>query len=71
MEFLAFGPEASQFPALLAGFRPDENGQVPTAAVLLERLGLVGTAIEERWRNWVLGKLPVPKKDSKKGATSK
>lgn len=71
VEFLAFGPEASQFPALLAGFRPDENGQVPTAAVLLERLGLVGTAIEERWRNWVLGKLPVPKKDSKKGTASK
>ncbi|MEJ5275962.1 MAG: hypothetical protein WHU94_08640 [Thermogemmata sp.] len=63
VEFLAFGPEANNFPALLSGFRPDENGQVPSAVALLERLGLVGTAFEERWRNWVLGKLPAPKKD--------
>jgi len=63
VEFLAFGPEANNFPALLSGFRPDENGQIPSAVALLERLGLVGTAFEERWRNWVLGKLPAPKKD--------
>jgi hypothetical protein len=63
VEFLAFGPDADKFPILLSSFRPAEDGQIPSAASVLERLGLSGMTLEERWRNWFLGKTPPAKKD--------
>jgi len=67
VEFLAFGPQADKFPTLLSSLRPDENGQVPGVAAVLERLGLPLGPLEQEWRDWFQGKIP----PAKKGPASK
>jgi hypothetical protein len=54
-EFLAYGPGAAKFPALLSGFKPAENQESRTIAQALESAKLDPKAIEARWGAWALG----------------
>jgi hypothetical protein len=54
-EFMAFGPGAAKFPALLSGFKPAENQESRTIAQALESANLDPKAIEARWGTWALG----------------
>lgn len=54
-EFLAYGPGASKFPALLSGFKPGENQDSRTIEQALESANLDPKAIEARWGAWALG----------------
>jgi hypothetical protein len=55
MEFLAYGPGAAKFPALVVGFRPGENQESRTIEQALESAGLESKVIEARWGPWALG----------------
>jgi hypothetical protein len=54
-EFLAYGPGASKFAALLEGFKPGENMDSRTMEQALESAKLDPKAIEARWGPWVAG----------------
>jgi hypothetical protein len=54
-EFLAYGPGAAKFPALVVGFRPGENQESRTIEQALESAGLEPKLIEARWAAWALG----------------
>jgi hypothetical protein len=54
-EFLAYGPGAAKFPALVIGFRPGENQESRTFEQALESAGLESKVIEARWAAWALG----------------
>jgi hypothetical protein len=54
-EFLAFGPGAAKFPALVNGFKPGENQDSRTLEQALESSGLESKVIEARWGAWALG----------------
>jgi len=53
-EFLAYGPGAAKFPALVTGFKPGENQESRTFAQALESSGLDAKVIEARWGPWAL-----------------
>jgi hypothetical protein len=52
-EFLAYGPGASKFTALLDGFKPGENMDSRTIEQALESAKIDAKAIEARWGPWV------------------
>jgi hypothetical protein len=53
-EFLAYGSGKENFPKVLAGFRPGENGTTPTAAQAFEAAGWKDVpALEAAWKRWV------------------
>jgi hypothetical protein len=55
VEYLAFGPAAEKFPALLAGFKPaDEDAPAPTISTVLASLEWKVEDLEAGWRKWVL-----------------
>jgi hypothetical protein len=54
-EFLAYGPGAAKFPALVVGFRPGQNEESRTIEQALESAGLESKLIEARWGAWALG----------------
>jgi len=53
-EFLAYGPGAGKFPALLIGFKPEENQDNRTIAQALESAAIDPKVIEARWGPWAL-----------------
>jgi hypothetical protein len=53
-EYLAYGPGKDKFASLIAGFRPNENGDVPGAMQALEAAGWKDMPmLEAAWRRWV------------------
>ena len=54
-DYLAFGPGAGNFPKLIAGFRPDENGNVPGPQAAFEAAGWKDLALlEAAWKKWAV-----------------
>jgi hypothetical protein len=52
-EYLAYGPGAANFVKLVYGFRPDENGNPPSAQQAFEAAGWKDMAmLEAAWRKW-------------------
>ncbi|MBA4065545.1 MAG: hypothetical protein C0501_17885 [Isosphaera sp.] len=52
-DYLAFGPGAANFPKLVAGFRPDENGNTPAPAAAFEAAGWKDLGmLDAAWRKW-------------------
>lgn len=52
-EYLAYGPGTANFARLIAGFRPDENGNAPTPQAAFEAAGWKDLpALEAAWRKW-------------------
>ena len=53
-EYLAYGPGAANFVKLVYGFRPDENGNAPSAQQAFEAAGWKDLAmLEAAWKKWV------------------
>jgi hypothetical protein len=53
-DYLAYGPGKENFLKLIYGFRPNENGGIPTPAQAFEAAGWKDLAIlETAWRKWV------------------
>src|SRR5262249_60984532 len=53
-DFLAYGPGKSKFPALVEGFRPEENVESKTVDQALAAAGLMLDTINRSWRSWVV-----------------
>jgi hypothetical protein len=53
-DFLAYGPGASKFPAVVTGFRPGENQDMRTTGQALEAANLKLDAIDKAWQAWAL-----------------
>lgn len=53
-EFLAYGPGASKFPALVAGFKPGENQESRTIEQAMTSAGVDAKQVEARWAPWLL-----------------
>ncbi len=54
-DFLAYGPGASKFLALLAAYQPEENMERKTTEQALDAAGIKPDALDGRWRAWVGG----------------
>jgi len=54
VEYFAFGPENMRFTKLIIGFRPGENGEVPTTDKALELLELKWDALDKSWKSWIV-----------------
>ena len=54
MDYLAYGPGASKFPAFVQGFQPDENNvqQVRTTAQALQAANINADQLDRGWRSW-------------------
>ena len=53
-EYLAYGPGAANFLKLVSGFRPGENGEMPSVQQALEAAGWKDwNALDAAWRKWV------------------
>jgi hypothetical protein len=53
-DFLAYGPGASKFLALLNGYKPGENQTSRTTEQALESANVKPDTVETSWRQWVL-----------------
>jgi hypothetical protein len=53
-DFLAYGPGASKFLAILNGFKPEENQTNRTTAQAFESANVKPETVETTWRQWVL-----------------
>jgi hypothetical protein len=53
-DFLAYGPGKAKFPALLDGFKPEENVTRKTMQQALDAAGLKADTINTVWRRWVV-----------------
>jgi hypothetical protein len=54
-EFLAYGPGAPKFIDVINGFRPAENGDIPTAPQAFEAAGWKDVpTLEAAWRKWLV-----------------
>ncbi len=51
-DFLAYGPGASKFSALLKGFAPEENMEKKTTEQALDGSGYTPEQLERAWRTW-------------------
>lgn len=52
-EYLAYGPASANFVKLIYGFRPDENGNAPSAQQAFEAAGWKDLSmLEAAWRKW-------------------
>lgn len=55
VDYMAYGPGAPNFIKLVYGFRPDENGNVPSVGQAMEAAGWKETGdLEKAWQSWVL-----------------
>jgi hypothetical protein len=55
VDYMAYGPGAGNLVKLVYGFRPDENGNVPSVAQAMEAAGWKETGeLEKAWQAWVL-----------------
>jgi len=53
-EYIAYGPGAKDFTRFVYGFRPNENGGIPTVAQAFEAAGWKDIpALEKTWQKWV------------------
>jgi hypothetical protein len=52
-DFLAYGPGASKFPALVEGFKPGENMLEKTMAQAMEAAGVNADRVGKLWKAWV------------------
>jgi hypothetical protein len=63
MDFFAFGPGKANFGKFLSSLRPDENGNQPDIAKVIEDAGWKKpTDLEAAWKKWVAAGSPVPVK---------
>ena len=54
-DYLAYGPGKENFAKLLAAFRPNQNGTIPTAAQAFEAAGWKDIPkLEAAWRKWAI-----------------
>lgn len=53
-DYLAYGPYASKFPALLKGFEPEENIETKTTAQALDSAGIGWERLDKGWKTWAL-----------------
>lgn len=53
VEYLAFGPEAEQFPKLIQALKPTEESPNPTVATALAAIEWPVDSIESSWRKWI------------------
>lgn len=54
MDYLAFGPKATAFPAVVTSLKPGENNTPPMLPMALEgSTGLKWMALENDWKKWV------------------
>jgi hypothetical protein len=51
-DYLAYGPGASKFSALLKGFMPEENVEKKTTEQALDAAGFTPGQLEKAWRTW-------------------
>lgn len=59
MDFLAFGPDKMKFTKFLSALRPDDNGNEPDIAKVIEEAGWKTAELEAAWRKWVTAGSPV------------
>lgn len=52
-EYLAYGPQADKFSALVGALKPDENGNAPSFDQALQSLEWTPDAFEMGWQKWV------------------
>jgi hypothetical protein len=52
-DYLAYGPGASKFPAIVEAFKPEENQDKKTTAQVFEALGIKGDKLDTAWKAWV------------------
>ena len=52
-DFLAYGPGRGKFPALVAGFKPEENVEEKTLQQALDAANLTVDDINAGWRRFV------------------
>lgn len=51
-EYLAYGPAAAKFSALLKGFEPEENVESKSTEQALEAAGLAWDRVDRGWKGW-------------------
>lgn len=54
VEFLAFGPNADKFSALVGALKPGENGESPSFAQALQTLEWPADQFDAAWQKWVV-----------------
>ena len=53
-DYLAYGPGAAKFPALLKGFEPEENVESKTTGQALQSAGISWDRLDRSWKTWAL-----------------
>ncbi len=53
VEFLLFGPDPAKFAKVLSGFKPGENGTVPTLEQALEVADYKPDTLDAAWKAWI------------------
>src|SRR5262249_31002131 len=53
LEYLVFGPEASKFPSVLAGFRVSDENPTPNMDGALKSAGFTPEGLDKAWKKWV------------------
>jgi hypothetical protein len=52
-DYLAYGPGASKFPAMVDAFKPDDGQEKKTMAQVLEGLSIKADKLDSNWKSWV------------------
>jgi hypothetical protein len=53
-DYLAYGPGAGKFSALLKGFMPEENMEKKTTEQAMDAAGLMPDRVEKGWKTWAV-----------------
>ncbi|HEY1860922.1 MAG TPA: hypothetical protein VGG61_11235 [Gemmataceae bacterium] len=53
-DYLAYGPESSNFSKFVASFKPENGQEKKTAAQAFEAAGLTPEKLDAKWRIWVI-----------------